>query len=393
MKARPFLGYGKQSIDETDIAAVVEVLRGDYLTQGPAVEKFEKALAEYVGAKHAIAVSNGTAGLHLACLASGLVPGELALTSTLTFVASANAPIYCGAACDLLDIDRNTLCMDGVGLTAALSTTPAARAVIPVHFAGLAHDSEHLKEVVGSRTIIEDACHSLGGQYSDGRMIGCGAHADMTVFSFHPVKPITTGEGGAIVTNDDEFARRLRLLRSHGIERNPQLFIDTPETERGPWSYEQQCLAFNYRMTDLQAALGLSQLARLEGFIRRRRQIAAYYDERLANLPGMTRPQSSPEQRRRSGQHIYVVEIDWDAVGISRKDMIGRLQDVGIGSQVHYIPVHKQPFHARRVVRTEFPAADQYYHRALTIPLFPGMTDEDVEYVVRELTAILTKGQ
>ncbi|MAN79319.1 MAG: UDP-4-amino-4,6-dideoxy-N-acetyl-beta-L-altrosamine transaminase, partial [Magnetovibrio sp.] len=316
----PFLRYGSQSIDESDMAAVREVLESDFLTQGPAVERFEAALAERAGAKFAVAVNSGTAGLHIACLAAGMGPGSKGLSAAVTFVASVNCFKYTGAAAGLVDIDPVTLGMSTAGLVNALDADPSPDTVIPVHFAGLAGDSAGLRRAAGKRVLIEDACHALGGEYEDGLPVGCGAHADMAVFSFHPVKPITTAEGGAVVTNDAGLADRLRRFRNHGIERAPEHMTDPSfdPAAPAPWWYEQQDLGFNYRMSDLHAALGFSQLAKLDGFIARRREIAAYYDSAFSGLDAVSVPQNAPELRRRSALHLYLVRIGWRAAETDR---------------------------------------------------------------------------
>ncbi|MEO9962539.1 MAG: UDP-4-amino-4,6-dideoxy-N-acetyl-beta-L-altrosamine transaminase [Alphaproteobacteria bacterium] len=383
MKQR-FLGYGRQTIDDADIAAVVDVLRGDFLTQGPAVERFETALADRVGAKHAIAVANGTAALHLACLAAGLKAGDVAVAPTMTFVATANAPLYCGARTELVDIGRHNLGLTADILRAALASHPETKAVLPVYFAGLADGAAELAAAADGRTIIADACHALGGVYEDGGPVGSCQHCDMSVFSFHPVKPITTAEGGAVTTNDSELARRLQILRNHGIERDPARFVDQADDEAGPWQHQQQALGFNYRMTDIQAALGLAQLDKLDAMLARRRQIAAYYDARLGNLENIVLPQSELAARARSGLHLYLLHIDFAALGITRPEAMTQLRDRGIGTQVHYIPVHRQPFHRDRIAGTpgDFPVSEQYYRGALSIPFFPSMTDHEVEFTV-----------
>lgn len=389
MVKRPFLGYGRQKIDQADIDAVIGVLQGDLLTQGPAVERFEQAFAERVGARHAIAVSNGTAALHLACLAAGMGPGDTAALPSLTFVATANAPRYCGARAALLDIDAESRCMTGEGLRAQVQQDPATSAILPVHFGGLPANMADIRGVAGKRVIIEDACHALGGSYADGSPVGSCRFGDMAAFSFHPVKPITTGEGGAVTTNEDDLAERLRRLRNHGIERSPEKFTDRDAAEAAPWWYEQQELGFNYRMTDIQAALGLSQLRRLDDFLSRRREIAAMYDASFAHLASASPVQASPDARRRSGLHLYQLDIDFDAVGISRKDLMTRLRDIGIGTQVHYIPVHRQPFHRDAAEGKTFPEADRHYDRTLSIPLSAGMTDEDAGHVADRLKDFL----
>ena len=389
---RPFLGYGRQCIDDADIAAVIDVLKSDFLTQGPAVERFEDAFAERTGARHAVAVANGTAALHLACLAAGLGPGDMAAVPTLTFVATANAPVYCGATVDLIDVELASRALAPADLRRFLEKRTDTKAVLPVHFAGLATDMAGIRAAAGRRIVIEDACHALGGTYEDGNPVGGCAHSDMSVFSFHPVKPITTGEGGAITTNDDGLAADLRRLRNHGIERDARQFSDAGEDEQGPWRYQQQSLGFNYRMTDLQAALGLAQLAKLDGFLVRRKEIASRYDEAFQGLPHLVVPQSSPEARARSGLHLYHLEVDFKSAGLTRSEMMAQLSEAGIGTQVHYIPVHRQPFHRARgdYENADFPNAERHYAGTLSIPLQPGLTDPDVDFVAGQITAMLT---
>lgn len=388
------LSYGRQSIDEDDIKAVVDVLRGDFLTQGPMIERFEAALAERVGAKYVVAVCNGTAALHIACLAAGIGPGDRGLTSPVTFVASANCLRYCGADVVLADIDPDSLCLEPDVVTLALAADPAICAVIPVHFAGLAADMAGIRAVAGDRVVIEDACHALGALTADGRPVGCCAHSDMTVFSFHPVKPMTTGEGGAIATNDAELARRLRLLRCHGIEREPARLTGQELEEGGrvkPWLYEQQDIGFNYRLTEIQAALGLSQLGKLGSFIERRRAIAHRYDLTLKGRPGIRPLQASAAQRERSGHHLYVVDVDFAASGTTRSAVMAALSERGIGTQVHYIPIHRQPYHAARLTQkpSDLPNAEAYYAGCLSLPIFPAMVDSDVDRVVEALQTVL----
>jgi UDP-4-amino-4,6-dideoxy-N-acetyl-beta-L-altrosamine transaminase len=379
------INYGRHDIDEEDISAVVKVLRSDFVTQGPVVAQFESAIAERVGAKHAIAVSNGTAGLHLACMVAGADQNSRGVTSTLSFVASANCLIHAGAEADLIDIDPATLNLSAKHLKRHLDQNEA-EIVIPVHFAGLATDNAAIKEVSGSRCIIEDACHALGGTYEDGSPIGSGKYADMSVFSFHPVKPITSGEGGMVVTNNDEYARRLRLIRNHGIERDEARFSSTEglTKESLPWYYEQQALGFNYRLNDIQAALGLSQLGKLDKFLSRRQEISLHYDQAFSDLP-IEIPHSNPKYRSRSGLHLYLIHVDWKKIGTNRADFMRYLAGNNINTQVHYIPIHRQPYHVERYgyEPQDFAAAEHYYYGCMTLPLFPAMTDEDVELVVK----------
>jgi len=384
------IGYGRQWIDEADLKSVMQVLQSDFLTQGPSTEAFEQALADYVGVKHAVAVANGTAALHLACLVADLGPGDTAITPTLTFVATANAPRYCDAKTLLVDICPDGLGMDLKALSQLINDNPKTKAILPVHFAGYAQNASQIREIAAGRIIIEDASHSLGGNYDDGSKIGSCTYSCMTTFSFHPVKTMTTGEGGAITTNNDEFARRLRLLRSHGIERETARFSD-PSTDQQsrPWQYEQQALGYNYRMSDIHAALGLSQLRRIDDFIARRREIAAYYDSRFRDIPNIEVYLSSADQRQRSGLHLYLVAIDFDEVGLSRGMFMNQLREAGIGTQVHYIPVHHHPYHAVDAIG-EFPNADAYYETTLTLPLHPSLSSSDMAHVVDNVISLLS---
>ncbi|MEL6287329.1 MAG: UDP-4-amino-4,6-dideoxy-N-acetyl-beta-L-altrosamine transaminase, partial [Pseudomonadota bacterium] len=364
-----FLGYGRQSLNADDVAAVVEVLQSDFLTQGPVVPQFEAAIAEYVGAHYAVAVSSGTAALHLACLAAGLETGDHGVTQPITFVASANAMAYCNATSHLVDIDADTLTM-GTGLLADhLAKMPETKVVMPVSFAGLASDGAERRSVCGERTIIEDNSHSLGARESCGAMVGACTHADMSVFSFHPVKPITTCEGGAITTNDPDLYARLAALRTHGIVRGHEA-VRNPSDADDPWYYEQQALGLNYRLPDVQAALGLSQLGRIDAFIARRREIALRYDRLLAACPHLRLIQAAPEQRQRSGHHLYLVDIDYSSAGTDRKTVMERLRARRIGTQVHYIPVHHHPWHRDRMGlgAGAMPVSERYYAGCLSIP-------------------------
>jgi UDP-4-amino-4,6-dideoxy-N-acetyl-beta-L-altrosamine transaminase len=381
--------YGRQSISTQDIDAVVEVLRSDWLTQGPTIERFEQAMAATCQARHAVAVSNATAALHIACLALDLGPGDWLWTSPNTFVASANCGLYCGAQVDFVDIDPLTLNLSVPALAAKLAQAQSRgrlpKIVVPVAFAGQSCDMAGIRalaEQYGFR-IIEDASHAVGASYR-GRPVGCGDFADITVFSFHPVKIITTGEGGLLTTQDDQLAERLRRLRSHGITRDPALMTQASD---GPWYYQQLELGYNYRITDIQAALGLSQLTRLHAFVTRRRALAARYAELLADLP-LTLP--SAQQDAESAWHLYPVRVQLDALHSDQAQIFSALRAAGIGVNLHYIPVHLQPFY-RQLGFTDgdFPEAERYYRQAMSLPLYPDMTDEQQEQVVQALISVL----
>lgn len=380
--------YGRHSIGQADIDAVVEVLRSDWLTQGPTTERFERTFAETFGAAEAVAVNSATSALHVACLALGLGPGRSLWTSPNTFVASANCARYCGADVDFVDIDPVTYNMSVAALeqklVAARDAGRLPAVVTPVHFAGQPCDMDAiggLAREFGFR-VIEDASHAVGARFG-GRPTGSCEYSDIAVFSFHPVKLITTGEGGLALTNDGELAETMRRLRSHGITRDPARMSTRSE---GPWYYEQSELGFNYRMTDIAAALGLSQLASLERFIARREILAARYDELLAELP-VVRPAQAP--RRRSAWHLYVVQIEQDARA-DRRTVFDSMRSAGVGVNVHYIPVHTQPYYrALGFGPGDFPEAERYYARAITLPLHPGLSESDQDRVVEALRAAL----
>ncbi|MCW8914454.1 MAG: UDP-4-amino-4,6-dideoxy-N-acetyl-beta-L-altrosamine transaminase [Magnetovibrio sp.] len=383
-----FLSYGRHFVDADDRKAVDTVLRGDWLTQGDTIARFEATLAEAVGAKYAVAVSNGTAGLHLACLAAGLDKNDRSLTSALTFVASANAGLYCAAQSDVGDIDPQTLCLSADAVKSAVAKHANTKVIIPVHFAGLSADVKAIRAAAPDALIVEDACHALGGQDADGNNVGSCAYSDMVVFSFHPVKPITTAEGGAITTNDKGLYQKLMKLRSHGIERDvPQLMEPDQGMDGGecaPWYYEQQMLGFNYRLTDIQAALGLSQLSKLDRFTQRRREIVKRYDQAFADVNYIKTAQNLPHQRSSSAHHLYLGLFDYMALGLTRTQVMQRLRKRNIGTQVHYIPVYRQPYHKQRLgdVADQFPNTEEYYAQALSLPIFPNMSDDDVERVI-----------
>jgi UDP-4-amino-4,6-dideoxy-N-acetyl-beta-L-altrosamine transaminase len=381
--------YGRQDVAENDIEAVVAVLRSDWLTQGPAVPRFEAAVAAHCGARHAVAVNSATAALHIACRALGLGPGDRLWTSPNTFVASANCALYCGADVDFVDIDPRTYNMSVDALAEKLEAAEAVgqlpKIVVPVHFAGQSCDMTRIGTLAtqyGFR-VIEDAAHAVGGKYL-GAPVGDCRYSDITVFSFHPVKLITTGEGGAALTNDPELAERMVRLRSHGITQDPRRMQSEPD---GPWSYQEIELGWNYRMTDIAAALGVSQLRRLDEYVARRTSLAARYHRLLANS-GLALPWVDP--RCTSAWHLYVVGWNEQASRLSRRGAFVELRGRGIGVQVHYIPVHTQPvFRDLGFTVGQFPEAEAYYARALTIPLFPGLTEDQQDAVVEHLTAML----
>jgi UDP-4-amino-4,6-dideoxy-N-acetyl-beta-L-altrosamine transaminase len=375
--AERFVPYGRQSISEEDIAAVVDILRSDWLTQGPSIVNFEKAVAEYCGAKFAVAVSNGTAALHLAALAAGFGAGDEVITSPITFVASANCIVYAGATPVFADIDDRTYCIDPTEIAKKL--TPNVKAVIPVHFSGQPCNMKAISKTAkdNSLVVIEDGAHAIGASYEeDGELykIGSCAHSDMTIFSFHPVKHITTGEGGMITTNSVELYQKLLLLRTHGVTKDPERLTRVD----GPWYYEQQSLGFNYRITDFQCALGLSQLVKLDSFISRRREIVQAYNSAFGVCENLITP--FEESRSNSSWHLYMLQVK----SLDRLHFFNALRNKGLGVNVHYIPVHLQPFFSKNYgfCTGDFPKAEEYYSRAITIPLFPTMTDDDVQYVI-----------
>ncbi|MFQ6558279.1 UDP-4-amino-4,6-dideoxy-N-acetyl-beta-L-altrosamine transaminase [Pseudomonas sp. Lb2C1-1] len=381
--------YGRQSLDQADIDAVVAVLHSDWLTQGPTLERFEQAMALRCQADHAVAVCNATAALHIACVAAGLGPGDRLWTTPNTFLASANCGRYCGAQVDFVDVDPLTWNLDAHALATKLEeaerdgTLP--KVLVAVAFSGQSCDMRRIGQLSERYdfTVIEDASHAVGASYA-GRPVGCGEFADMTVFSFHPVKIITSAEGGMVLTNRPDLAQRLQRLRSHGMTRDAGQMT---EPSHGPWYYQQVELGFNYRMTDLQAALGLSQLNKLDGFIARRRELAARYHRLLGGLP-LTLPGLQPEAE--SAWHLYVVRLQLDDITLSHLQVFEGLRAAGIGVNLHYIPVHLQPYYRDLGFATgDFPQAERYYSEAISLPMFPSLSDEQQDYVVEQLHRLL----
>jgi UDP-4-amino-4,6-dideoxy-N-acetyl-beta-L-altrosamine transaminase len=382
--------YGRQHIDQADIDAVTEVLRSDFLTQGPAVPIFEQAIAQAVGAKYAVATNSATSALHIACLALGLAKGDYLWTTPNTFVASANCALYSGASVDFVDIDANTLnlSVDALinQLVEAEKTGKLPKIVVAVDFAGRPCDWPALRRLADQYGffLIDDASHAIGADY-DGQMLGGSDWADITIFSFHPVKIITTAEGGMALTQSDALAEKLRLLRSHGITRDPA-WLEQPDT--GLWYYEQQALGFNYRMTDIQAALGISQLKHLTEWIARRRQLAHQYQTQLAELPLIL---PTFDMLAHSAWHLYVIQLDVEKTTLSRRTVFDALRAANIGVNVHYIPVYWQPYYRQLgFAKGLCPNAETYYQRAISIPMYSGLSDEDQSKVVNCLAAILS---
>ena len=381
--------YGRQAITEADIKAVDEVLRSEFLTQGPVVPTFERTVADHCGARHAVAVNSATSALHLACLALGVGPGDTVWTSPITFVASANCALYCGAAVDFVDIDPRTynLSVDCLRtkLAASKATGRLPKVVIPVHLAGQPCNMRgiHALSQEYGFFVVEDASHAIGGRYCS-EPIGNGRYSAVTVFSFHPVKIITTGEGGMALTQDADIAERMKRLRSHGITREAAQMTQDPD---GPWYYQQIDLGFNYRMTDIQAALGLSQHNRLPEYLAKRHVIAERYEELLANLP-VTTPWQHPDGY--SGLHLYIVRLRLGDLKSTHRQVFERMRAAGIGVNLHYIPVYRQPYYARFGFSAGYcPQAEQYYAEAISLPMYPGLSHVEQNYVVETLRSAL----
>lgn len=378
--------YGRQDINQADIDAVIAVLRSDFLTQGPAVPAFEKAVSGYCGSQYAVAVNSATSALHIACLALGVGKGDSVWTTPITFVASANCVLYCGATVDFVDIDPRTynLSVERLAekLVLAEKIGKLPKVVIPVHLCGQSCDMAGiyaLSQQYGFK-IIEDASHAIGGKYQ-GEPIGNGRYSDIIVFSFHPVKIITTGEGGMAVTNDAQLAKLMMRLRSHGITRDPAEMTHAPD---GPWYYQQIELGYNYRMTDIQAALGLSQMQRLDEFVSKRHVLAAQYDKLLKNLPVTTPWQHTDSY---SGLHLYVIRLLTNNGKVNHREVFERLQANGIGVNLHYIPVYRQPYYEKMgYTPNDFPEAERYYAEAISLPMYPGLTETQKSEVIQKLT-------
>ena len=383
--------YGRQDISDADIQAVVDVLRSDYLTQGPAVPAFEKSIADYCGAQYGVAVNSATSALHIACLALNVGPGDVVWTTPITFVASANCALYCGASVDFVDIDPRTYNMSVERLAEKLAHAEKngklPKVVIPVHLCGQPCDIVGiyaLSKQYGFK-IIEDASHAIGGKYR-GEPIGNCRYSDITIFSFHPVKIITTAEGGIAMTNNGQLAKRLHLLRSHGITRDEP---DMTHASDGPWYYQQIDLGYNYRMTDLQAALGLSQMQRLDEFVTKRHTIAKRYDQLLADLPMITPWQHSASY---SGLHLYVIRLKLAEIGKTHRQVFEALRTAGIGVNLHYIPVHRQPYYEGLGFKAGYcPESEQYYAEAISLPMYPGLTEVQQYKVTEELRQVTAK--
>jgi perosamine synthetase len=376
-----FLPYGKQNIDEADIQAVIDVLRSDFLTTGPKIQEFENEIAKYVGAKYAVAFSNGTAALHGACFAAGITSGDEVITTPMTFAASANCILYCGGRPVFADIDETgNISPESI----RLKITKKTKAIIPVDFTGLPVDLDEIKKIANEYNliVIEDAAHALGAEYKGQKI---GSISDMTMFSFHPVKHITTGEGGIITTNNQEYYEKLVQFRSHGITRDKDKMIEN----LGPWYYEMQFLGYNYRMTDIQAALGTSQLKKLDSFLERRREIVERYNTAFQNFEGIKIPVEN--ENTRSAWHLYIIRLQLDNLSCSRKEIYEMLLKKNIGVNVHYLPVYLHPYYRELGYQPGLcPNAEKYYEEIITLPLFPLMNNDDVQDVVEAVKKVIS---
>lgn len=376
-----FLNYGRQFIDDKDIESVVKVLKGDYLTTGPVAEQFEKKVAEYVGAKYAVGVANGTAALHMACVVAGIKEGDEVLVPAITFVASANCVLYCGGTPVFVDIDPLTYNIDIEDMKKKI--TNKTKAIIPVDMTGQAVDMDTIMQIAKEHNliVIEDAAHALGSEYKD-RKVGSTAH--MTEFSFHPVKPITTGEGGMIVTNDKDLYEKMLRFRSHGITRKPEFLNEN----HGPWYYEQLELGYNYRITDIQSALGVSQMDKIDSFVGKRREIVSMYNDAFKSIDEINIPFEA--EFSNSGWHIYIVNLNLDKLTVGRKEIFEALLKENIGVNVHYLPVYLQPYYRNLGYEKGLcPNSEELYSKMFTIPLFPGMTEVDIQDVINGVKKVI----
>lgn len=371
--------YGRQSIDEEDIQAVIEVLKGDFLTTGPKIAEFEEAVCNYTGAKYAVAIANGTAALHAACFAAGIGPGDEVITTPLTFAASANCVLYCGGTPVFADVDPKTYNIDPEDIERKI--TDRTKAIIPVHLTGQPCDMDRIRQIAREHKllVIEDAAHALGAKYK-GRRIGVGS--DMITFSFHPVKPITTGEGGMIVTDNEEYYKKLKLFRSHCITREEDMMTEN----EGPWFYQQLSLGYNYRMTDIQAALGISQMKKLDRFLQRRKELAERYNKAFEGNKDIVVPYQMPESE--SGWHLYMIQVP----NHDRKEVFVRLREAGINVNVHYIPVYHHPYYRENgYAETWCENAEEIYSHLISLPLYPDLTDEQQDQALQILDSVMMK--
>lgn len=374
-----YIPYGKQSIDEEDIEAVIEVLRSDYITTGPKVTEFEKVVAEYVEANYAVAVSNGTAALHIACLAAGIGEGDEVITTPITFAASSNCVLYCGAKPVFADIEKDTYNIDPEDIKRKI--TSKTKAIIVVHYTGQPCNMEAIHKIAKQHNlfVIEDAAHALGATYQ-GKKIG--GLSDFTTFSFHPVKHITTGEGGMVTTNNPAFYEKLLLYRSHGITRNPELLLEN----QGDWYYEQLELGYNYRISDIQCAMGITQMKKLDSFIQKRREIAEEYNKAFSGLAGIVLPKQKKDTQ--SSWHLYMIQF----LSKDRKDVFDQLRKKGIGVNVHYIPVYHHPYYQNHGYQDVYcQCAEEFYQNIITLPIYPELKKEEQAYVIACVKEILEK--
>ncbi len=380
-----YIPYSRQYIDEEDIQEVVKVLKSDFITQGPKIPEFERKLVDYCGAKYTVAVNSGTSALHIACLAAGIKPGDEVITSPITFVASANCVLYCGGKPVFADIQEDTINIDPHEIKKKI--TSRTKAIIPVHFAGHPCDMEEIQAIAKEHNlvVIEDAAHALGAEYK-GSKIGSCKYSDMTILSFHAVKHITTGEGGAVLTNDKKYYEKLLMFRNHGITKDKSRFTLHDSRLMGDWYYEMQTLGYNYRMTDIQAALGISQMKKLDSFVKRRREIAAIYHKAFRDNPYFDIP--TENDYAYSSYHLYPIRLK-DKYKTMKREIFVKLREKGLGIQVHYIPVYWHPYYKDLGYRKGLcPVAEDFYQREISIPVYPAMSDKDIKHVIEKVNHI-----